>query len=266
MRQQLWRVFGTAILVGVVILLVATNTRQFADAYFKVDPSPDWSFAAALMIVGAMVLALMFPQYAASRWGFLGLATALVAAVAINVAGRLDLMEMDPVTWRWISLWFSALPFGLVALIVWSQVVNLVQPILGIVTPETDTDTIGETARNLVSGVTPERKLTGVSRKSLQRPPEGFGVKLTLTPGETKGDTDTETPPDTATDTRILKRTLAKLQQQGGDVSAAARELGLSRTGVNKQIKRLYAIDPDAVKKAVPNWVARNIKDIEVQV
>lgn len=258
MRQQLWRVFGTALLIGVVILLVATNTRQFADAYYKVDPSPDWSFAAAVMVVGAMVLALMFSEYAASRWSFLGLSAALVGAVAINVAAQL---KMVSAAWAWPILIITSLPFGLVAWIVWSLVVNLYsKPILAQVLVQTETNTSTETTQNQLSKPKPERKLPGVGRILLQRPPRTNTAKSKPKPTETTPDTETETA---ETDTQLLYYTLEMLRRQGR-VAAAARELKVSPTAVNKRLQRLYDLDPQRVRDAVPDWVERNIKEVEV--
>jgi hypothetical protein len=74
--DNLRRAIAAFLLIGVSATTAITAIRQYSTAYMMVESSREYALVASFMVVGALVLAVMFP--ASSRWGFPVLAGSLV--------------------------------------------------------------------------------------------------------------------------------------------------------------------------------------------
>jgi MFS family permease len=246
MTEHLRRTFGLVLLAAVFILALATTIRAVSGVYLLANPGAyNWSVAMALMVAGALILAVMFPGTRASRVGFAVLALVAVAAFAASAAPALGLASAAPLAWRAVIAGATSLPVGVVLWLVWSFAV-----------PEAASDTGTDTEPKPLPEPKPDRKMLSNGRHyptriRIDRVPAPRAVASTGT--DTGGGTDTET------NLGVQYATLKALVAAGGVVALAAEALGVSPAAVNKRLRKLYAADPRTVEQYAPDWVRRNI-------
>lgn len=260
MKLHLWRVFGITLLIMVFVLMLITNTRYLTTTYAFVDPSPNAAFGVAVMIIAAMILSLMFPQYHAARWSFLALATSSVLSVGINAAPRLGLVSASSMEWEVTALAAILLPFLVIPWLTWVHfTATISRPILALLPPPSNTKTKSESDQNQNRNRNPkllgesDRKSATMPRITISRLRAKPKPKPTLSEAETNSESDNETKTNIGIDRYFVLETL----RREGKVAAAARTLKISPTMVNNHIASIYEEDPRRVEEAVPDWVER---------
>jgi MFS family permease len=231
--DNLRRAIAAFLLIGVSATTAITAIRQYSTAYMMVESSREYALVASFMVVGALVLAVMFP--ASSRWGFPVLAGSLVVAIAVAIAPKLGLVEHAPLFWRWALMGAVAFPIGVIL----SQLRNLVPK-----AKATESD----------------RKRPKIDRKLLH-PSRKQKALMTRKPPKILANPDTESPDESAESLMMLNETLEVVRQHRGNMAAAARELRMSAPGIGDRMRRLYKVNPEQVERYAPEWVRRNIKE-----
>jgi MFS family permease len=221
------------LLIGVSVTTAITAIRQYSTAYMMVEPSREYALIASFMVVGALILAILFP--ASSRFGFPVLAGSVVVAIAVAIAPKLGLIEHAPLAWRWALMGAVAFPIGVVV----SQLRGFA---FGAKVSES------------------QRKLPKATRKSLsiRRPAKALsGGKR---PKEL-ANPDSESPNASAEEITTWLETLTVFVDKKGNRAEAARALDMTPPGVSYHLRQLYKVEPDLMEEKVPEWVQRNIKE-----
>lgn len=209
-------------------------TRLYAPAFVLAQISPDDALVAALVVVGAVVIALMLPKSVATIVMLIGASLSVAAGIAGAAALPLGLIDHAPLFWRGLLLGAVSVPMPLIPLLFWAM-----KP-----SPKVTES---------------QRRLPKIDRKSLtfdrkqKRLSERKSPKVLANPAS-----------ESAEDVALLLETLTAYIDSKGNMAATARALGMTPPGVGDRLRRLYEIEPERVTRDAPEWVKRNIKDEQI--